>query len=98
MDININKFLDYLKFERNFSNNTIIGYKNHLNLFNNYLKKVKINNINNIDYNIVRSYINFLYDSKYNSKSICNHLSSLRSFFKYLTNEELIKTNPMLLI
>ena len=92
----INKFLDYLKYERNYSDNTIIGYSNHLVLFNNYINDKNIS-INNIDYGIIRSYINYLYNL-YNTKSICNHISSLRSFFKYLKNEEIIKNNPMVLI
>lgn len=94
----IDEFLDYLKYERNYSDHTIIGYENHLNLFYEFLKNKKINNYNNVDYSIVRSYINYLYEKKYTSKSICNHISSLRSFFKYLKNEDAIKNNPMVLI
>ena len=85
----INKFLDYLKYERNYSDNTIIGY---------FLNNKKINTFNNVDYYIVRNYINYLYEKKYNSKSICNHISSLRSFFKFLKNEDIIDNNPMILI
>ena len=94
MKEHINKFLDYLKYERNYSDNTIIGYSNHLELFNNYLKNKKINEI---DYNTIRSYINYLYNL-YNTKSICNHISSLRSFFKYLKCENIITNNPLTLI
>lgn len=94
MKEHINKFLDYLKYERNYSDNTIIGYSNHLELFNNYLKNKKINEI---DYNTIRSYINYLYNL-YNTKSICNHISSLRSFFKYLKFENIITNNPLTLI
>ncbi len=98
MNNTVKKFLDYLKYERNYSDNTIIGYHNHLTLFTNFIYIKKINNINDIDYNIIRNYINYLYENNYSPKSICNHISSLRSFFKYLKNEELIKNNPMILI
>ena len=98
MKNNIKNFLDYLKYERNYSDNTIIGYENHLNLFYNFLNNKKINTFNNVDYYIVRNYINYLYEKKYNSKSICNHISSLRSFFKFLKNEDIIDNNPMILI
>ena len=94
MKEHINKFLDYLKYERNYSDNTIIGYSNHLELFNNYLNNKKIKEI---DYNTIRSYINYLYNL-YNTKSICNHISSLRSFFKYLKCENIITNNPLTLI
>lgn len=98
MNNNINNFLDFLRYEKNYSNNTIIGYQNHLELFISFLMNKKITRFDEVDYSIVRSYINFLYEKKYNSKSICNHISSLRSFFKYLKNEDLIKNNPMILI
>ncbi len=94
----IEKFLNYLRYEKNYSENTLIGYNNHLNLFKSFLNDRKIANIKSIDYTLIRSYINYLYDKKYNSKSICNHISSLRSFFKYLKNEDIILTNPMILI
>ena len=90
------EFLNYLEYERHYSVNTIIGYKNHIDLFINYLKDHNIN-ITDVDYSMIRKYISFLYN-KYNSKSICNHISSLRSFFKYLKNENKIKNNPFILI
>ena len=98
MDNTLIKFLDYLKYEKNYSNNTIIGYQNHLELFISFIKNKKIKKKKNIDYNTIRSYINYLYEKNYNPKSICNHISSLRSFFKYLKNEEIIKNNPLILI
>ena len=30
--MNIDKFLDYLKYERNYSNNTIIAYENNIKI------------------------------------------------------------------
>lgn len=98
MKEDINKFLDYLKYERNYSDHTITGYQNHLELFLEFLNNKKISNYNEVEYNIMRNYINYLYEKKYESKSICNHISSLRSFFKYLKNEEIIRNNPMVLI
>lgn len=98
MKNNIEKFLDYLKYERNYSTNTIIGYENHITLFYEFLKNKNVDNFNNVDYSAVRNYINYLYEKKYSAKSICNHISSLRTFFKYLKNENIIKNNPMILI
>lgn len=91
------EFLNYLEYERHYSSNTIISYKNHIELFIKYLEDNKINDLNKVDYSLIRKYISFLYN-KYNSKSICNHISSLRSFFKYLKNENIINNNPLVLI
>ena len=46
----------------------------------------------------IRSYLKYLYSLKYSNKTICRHLSSLRSFFKYLLKENIIDSNPCLLI
>lgn len=91
-------FLDVLADEKKYSNNTIISYKNDLDLFNNFLKENCIMKIDNIDYQIIRKYLNFLYDKKYSNRAIARHISSLRSYFKYLKKNNLIKDNPMLLI
>ena len=98
MDDMIKKFLDYLNYEKNYSFNTIIGYQNHIELFNDFLKNKGITSFKDVSYNIIRNYINYLYEKKYSAKSICNHISSLRSFFKFLKNNEYISLNPILLI
>lgn len=94
MKKNLNDFYEYL-ISKNYSNNTISSYKKDLEQFYAYCKD---KNINDIDYEFIRSYLFFLYDKKYTSKSISRHISSLKSFFKYLMQNEIIKTNPLVLI
>jgi len=91
----VDKFLDYLKYEKNFSDHTIINYRIDLEEFYNYLNGKKINTI---DVNFVREYLKELYNKKYSSSSISRKVSSLKSYFKYLEAENKIKTNPMSLI
>ncbi len=92
------KFIEYLKYERHYSNNTIMAYDDNISKFLEYLDSIKINDIKDIEYQTIRKYINELYNKKYSAKSICRHISSLRSFFKYLLNNNYIKNNPMSLI
>lgn len=94
----VNEFINYLEYERNYSNNTILAYENNINKFVLYLNDNSINDINNVDYSVMRNYLNYLYKLNYTSKSICRHISSLRSFFKYLMSENKIKNNPTTLI
>ena len=91
------KFISYIDVELNYSVHTIRNYKKDLELFSVFLKENKIN-YSEIDYSHIRLYLNNLYEKKYESKTINRMLSSLRSFFKYLKKEKLIKTNPMELI
>lgn len=92
------EFLKYLKDEKNYSKYTIINYGKDLKLFMNFLKDEKIEKLKNVDYQIMRSYLSFLYDKEYSKKAISRHISTLKSFFKYLLKEEKIKDNPMTLI
>ena len=96
--MNIDKFLDYLKYERNYSNNTIIAYENNIRDFLSYCKIKNVKNMNEINYQFIRGYISYLYKQKYQAKSITRILSALRSFFKYLKREEKISANPLDLI
>lgn len=96
--MNIDKFLDYLKYERNYSNNTIIAYENNIRGFLSYCKIKNVKNMNEVNYQFIRGYISYLYKQKYQAKSITRILSALRSFFKYLKREEKISTNPLDLI
>ena len=95
MKKNIDNFLDVLESEKKYSSNTIISYRNDLNLFNIFLVE---NNIKNVDYQTIRLYLNFLYEKKYSNRAIARHISSLRSFFKYMKKNNIINDNPMLLI
>lgn len=63
-----------------------------------FLSEVHIDNIKDVDYQIVRKYLNYLYDKKYSNRAISRYISSLRSFFKYLKRTSIIKNNPMTLI
>lgn len=91
-------FLDEEKLEKNYSKLTIDGYYRELSIFLEYLNENNISSYNAVDYKDIRLYINYLYDLKYTNKTISRHISSLRSFFKYLKKENIIDNNPMLLI
>mgnify|MGYP003290231827 CR=1 FL=1 len=90
----LDDFYDYLD-SKGYSIHTINSYQKDLNQFLIYSKNI---DIKKIDYNYLRGYLQFLYSKNYKSKSISRHISSLKSFFKYLMKTEVIKTNPMLLI
>jgi integrase/recombinase XerD len=84
----INKYIDYLKYERKLSNNTVMSYTNDLNdlylFFNEDIIKVT--------YKDLVKYINSL--SNLNARSIAHHISVINSFYTYLVNNEYIKDNP----
>ena len=91
-------FVEELEFERKYSKLTVNGYLKDLDFFLEFLNENNIKNYNSIAYNDIRTYINYLYEMDYNSKTISRYISALRSFFKYLKVHKIIENNPMLLI
>ena len=76
----IDKFLEYLKIDKEYSANTIDTYKQHLLLFHNYVEQNKISAIHRKD---LEEYMMHLHKVGYQEYTISNHLSSLKSFYKF---------------
>ena len=92
----IDKFIEYLN-NKNYSEHTTNSYKKDLAFFIDFLKQENIN-IKKTDYKLLRKYLTVLYEKKYSKKTISRHISTLKSFYKYLTKKGIIEINPMLLI
>lgn len=92
----IDSFLDYLKYERNYSDNTILSYGKDLAQFQGFIKeKDKAMTLTEVEPEVVREWIIHLMDKGYASSSVNWKLSSLRSFYKYLLWRGEIRVNPM---
>ncbi len=92
----INSFLDYLLLEKKYSDHTINAYRNDLISFNNFCKEVyNQNNILEINYPQIRSWIVRLVDANLSNQSINRKISSLKSFYKYLQKIKVLQKNPL---
>lgn len=96
----IDSFLDYLRYERNYSNYTIGAYSKDLHQFEDFVKKYKegIFDPVDIDTDLVRNWVVALMDEKLSPVSVNRKLSSLKSFFKFLMKQGSISVNPLRLI
>lgn len=93
----IDNFLKYLKYQKNYSDYTCLNYKRDLYEYNSFLVEKNIN-YKEITYEETFSYLKYL-NSKHNKKtSISRKLSSLRSFYKYLVLNKKVKNNVFLLV
>lgn len=91
-------FLEYLKYQKNYSDYTITSYCNDIEEYLGYLKRECLD-FQKVVYDDLRFYLMFLKDEKkVNNTSINRKLSALRSFYKYLANEKVVKSNVFSLI
>ncbi len=86
------KFLEYIEKELNYTKMTIIDYQEDLELFAKYLNNNNLNYLNLTKDNII-DYLKYLDEKKYSNKSISRFLSSLRHFYTYLVEIKLLKEN-----
>ena len=87
----IEEFLRYLLIDKGYSNNTIESYKRDLEKFLIFNKNKDINSIKNND---LKEYIKYLNEEKLNEKSIARNISSIKSFYKFLSIQKYIVSNP----
>ena len=93
MDRYIEKFIRYMEIEKNYSKHTILNYRLDLKNFKNFAGEV---DLEKIDYLTLRKYLAVLKEKNLKNRTVARRLSSLRSFFRFLTREGLLKTNPIL--
>jgi site-specific recombinase XerD len=89
----INDFIDYLRFERRLSKNTIVSYQRDLEKYRYFLNLSKIKEILNVSNDQILYFLEFLYKTQ-SSSSVSRILSTLRTFYKYLVREGKIQKNP----
>jgi integrase/recombinase XerC len=94
--MHIDLFIKYLKYEKRYSLHTICSYENDLDKF------VEFYNFDRdtfdplaISHHEIRKWIVFLMECGYSSRTINRKLSTLKSFYKYLLQENQVKQSPL---
>ena len=92
----IQSFLDYLKFQKRYSQNTIISYQNDLTSFFDFtFSQYGEMQLNEINASFVRSWLADMKGNGMESRSINRKISALKSFFKFQLKQGAILTSPM---
>ncbi|UKB80245.1 tyrosine-type recombinase/integrase [Chryseobacterium sp. MEBOG07] len=91
----LDKFIDYLQFEKRYSPHTITSYKKDLADFSHFcLRTESSDNLAKADKKIIRNFIVELSENNISKRSINRKLSSLRSFYLFLLKIGEIKVSP----
>jgi integrase/recombinase XerC len=92
------EFENYLTTEKRYSEHTINAYKNDLFQFLEFYPIQSLEQLQELNYQIIRSWIVQLMDDKIANRSVNRKLSTLRSFCKWAQRNGYIEYNPMLKI
>ena len=91
----INQFLDYLRYERNASPQTVQTYEESLRAFESYLTfRDNGLSLDSVDTDLIRDWMESLMDKGNSASTINRNLSALRSFYRFALKRELVKKDP----
>lgn len=91
------EYLDYLKYNRNYSDYTILNYKCDLDLFHNYLFKESKDYLN-ISLEDIRQFeSDRLFDGE-SKRTLRRRISALKHYYKFMADKKYIDTNPFIFI
>lgn len=90
----ITLFSNYLTNERHYSAHTNLAYIDDLSAFERFLKETGEDDILSVELSDARIYLSYLTDKEYSRASISRKISSIRAFYQFLLNNEIVKDNP----
>ncbi len=90
------QFLEHLKYQKRYSQHTIISYENDLTAFSTFMgKEYADTQIDKIKTTYIRTWLAEMKEDQMASRSLNRKISALRSFFKYLLKNDIVKVNPV---
>jgi len=90
----LEKFLTYLRVEKNYSKHTLTSYGHDLKAFYRFLSG-ETAAIEKVDVLVLRKYLALLKENNLSKRTVARRMAALRTFFRFLTREGHIKKNPM---
>jgi integrase/recombinase XerC len=97
MDKLIERYVNYLRFEKHASPHTIRNYRSDLKQFRDFLMQhdaetnISIGSVTPLK---VRAFLAFLFEKEKMKTSVARKLAALHAFFKFLTREKLLRHDP----
>ena len=93
----LENYLKYLKFNKNYSDNTIDSYEDDILEYFEYLKRECLD-VYKVKYGDIRFLLDYYNSKKNKSTSIRRKISSIKGFYKYLCRIEKVNDNPFLYV
>ncbi len=93
----VDEFINHLRLDLRYSDMTIDAYSRDINNFYAFIFE-KGKDINEVDKNIVRDYLEKLLKENRARQTISRHMSSLRHFYRFLVKHSYVSINPFLFV
>lgn len=95
MEEYIRLFIIYLQSVKLASMNTVQSYERDLKFFLKFLDSMAVKNVEDIDENIIKQYLDYMKSScNKSTATISRTLAAIRAFCQYLVKEEILSQNP----
>lgn len=92
----MNKYIDYMENEKGLASNTLEAYKRDIMQFKDYIVKNNINDSTAVNKTVIITYLMSLQKEGKATSTISRSLASIRCFYQYLLNNNLIDEDPTL--
>ena len=89
----VSKYLEYLENEKKYSKHTVTAYINDIETLIHFLSSEDLGQLSYMTNRIAKFYVASLHN-QYDPKSIRRKISSVRTLYDYLIEEEILKDNP----
>ncbi len=91
-------YVRYLTAERHASSYTVRNYTHDLRHFLDFLNQENVISLRDVDRFLLRHYIKSLLEQGFDKASVAGKLSALRSFYRYLMQENIVSSNPLVTV
>ena len=91
----VDKFLEYMRYERNRSPRTVQEYEDDLRMFESFFRN-KDSQVTweSVDSDLIRDWLESMMDSGHAATSVNRRLSALRSLFRFALSRHLVEKDP----
>jgi integrase/recombinase XerC len=92
-------FIDYLKFEKRYAQNTVESYASDLQFFYEYMQdQYEITAIAEVQASMIRGWLASMKEDGHSAKSINRRISALKSFYRFLQRKGILSATPTSMI
>ena len=91
-----NEYIQYIRYEKNYSAHTVVAYRRDLSDFLDYVNQAHgATSPQEVSSDMIRSWVMSLLEKKLTPRTVNRKLSCLKSYWRFLTRKGLVEVNPV---